>query len=141
MPNQPNRTRSPGAALALALLATLTIDRLAIGQGSAAPAAPAAATAQPVADEPPAGFDAAYLGSVDNILAGQAIWDTQCRHCHGNAAYPGKAPKLRPGVLEPEFIFDRVTYGFRAMPPWRAVFSREQRKAVVAYIKSDRFSP
>jgi mono/diheme cytochrome c family protein len=34
-----------------------------------------------------------------------------------------------------------VTYGFKGMPPWQSVFSLEQRKGVVAYIKSDAFSP
>ena len=33
------------------------------------------------------------------------------------SAYPGKAPKLNPGTYTPDFIFDRVTYGFGKMPP------------------------
>jgi mono/diheme cytochrome c family protein len=86
-------------------------------------------------------FDKAYLSDPANIEAGRKVWEMQCRHCHGAAAYPGKAPKLRPGSLEPDFIFDRVTYGFGKMPSWKSVFSEEQRKAVVAFIKSDDFSP
>jgi mono/diheme cytochrome c family protein len=108
--------------------------------GLAGPAAAQPASA-PAADEPVPTFDAGFLGNPDNIRAGEGVWQTQCRHCHGNAAYPGKAPKLKPGLLEPGFIFDRVTYGFRGMPPWRTVFTREQRMAVVAYIKSDSFAP
>ncbi|MGH8720719.1 MAG: c-type cytochrome, partial [Burkholderiales bacterium] len=60
---------------------------------------------------------------------------------HGAAAYPGKAPKLNPGQMKPDFIYDRVTFGFGKMPAWKDVFSAEQRKAVVAYIKSGDFSP
>jgi mono/diheme cytochrome c family protein len=86
-------------------------------------------------------FDQAYLQNKKNVAAGKDVWDNQCRHCHGAAAYPGKAPKLNPGRMEPGFIYDRVTFGFGKMPAWKDVFSLEQRKAVVAYIKSDDFSP
>ncbi len=102
---------------------------------------PAKATTPAEADEPVPKFDPGYLRDPTNIKIGQGVWNTQCRHCHGASAYPGKAPKLNPGNLEPEFIFDRVTYGFKAMPPWKAVFTLEERKGVVAYIKSDGFAP
>lgn len=92
-------------------------------------------------DEPVPTFPAEFLRDPKVIATGRDVWQQQCRHCHGNSAYPGKAPKLSPGALEPEFIFDRVTYGFKGMPAWRHVFTREQRMALVAYIKSDAFSP
>ena len=91
--------------------------------------------------EPLPTFDKAYLSSRKNVAAGKNVWDNQCRHCHGAAAYPGKAPKLNPGQLAPDFIYDRVTNGFGKMPAWKEVFSVEQRKSVVAYIKSRDFSP
>ncbi len=100
-----------------------------------------AQAAAPAATEPVPAFDKAYMASAKALTAGKEVWDMQCRHCHGNSAYPGKAPKLAPGGMEPDFIFDRVTYGFRKMPPWKDVFTIEQRKAVVAYIKSSSFSP
>lgn len=86
-------------------------------------------------------FDAKFLGSKANIETGRKVWEAQCRHCHGARAYPGKAPKLRPGSLDPEFIYDRVTNGFGKMPAWKDVFSDVQRRGVVAYIKSDDFDP
>jgi mono/diheme cytochrome c family protein len=86
-------------------------------------------------------FDKAYLSSKANIEVGRNVWENQCRHCHGAAAYPGKAPKLNPGQMAPDFIYDRVTFGFGKMPAWKDVFSDEQRKGVVAYIKSRDFSP
>jgi mono/diheme cytochrome c family protein len=92
-------------------------------------------------EEPMPTFDTAYLNNKENIEAGRNVWDQQCRHCHGSSAYPGKAPKLRPGTYTPEFVFDRVTYGFRGMPPWKGIFTLEERKGVVAYIKSNTFSP
>lgn len=123
-----------------ALPATLLAIALAMSASTAL--AQAAATPAPGGtDERVPSFDAAYMNNPANIEIGQAVWSQQCRHCHGNAAYPGKAPKLSPGGMEPDFIFDRVTYGFRKMPPWKAVFTLEQRKGVVAYIKSDKFSP
>ena len=75
------------------------------------------------------------------IESGQQVWDGQCRHCHGNSAYPGKAPKLKPSSYRPEFVYDRVTNGFRKMPGWRAVFNEQQRIGVTVYIMSDTFSP
>ncbi len=86
-------------------------------------------------------FSKAYLSGKANIEAGRIVWENQCRHCHGAAAYPGKAPKLNPGQMAPDFIYERVTFGFGKMPGWKDVFSVEQRKGVVAYIKSGDFSP
>ena len=91
--------------------------------------------------EPVPVFDKAYMSDPKNVKAGAKVWEDQCRHCHGAAAYPGKAPKLNPGQLQPDIIFDRVSNGFGKMPAWKEVFSLEQRKAVVAYIKSNDFSP
>jgi mono/diheme cytochrome c family protein len=101
----------------------------------------ALAQEQKTVKEPLPTFDKAFLSNKKNVAAGKVVWDGQCRHCHGAAAYPGKAPKLNPGQLEPGFIYDRVTNGFGKMPAWKAVFSVEQRKSVVAYIKSGDFSP
>jgi mono/diheme cytochrome c family protein len=122
----------------LAVLAAASA--LAIGALAPTQAQQADAKAAP-AEEPVPKFDPDYLSQEANIKVGQTVWSNQCRHCHGNSAYPGKAPKLNPGALAPEFIFDRVTYGFRAMPSWKDVFTTEERKAVVAYIKSPSFSP
>jgi mono/diheme cytochrome c family protein len=107
----------------------------------AAAAAAQAQTAESRPDEPAPTFTPQFLSDERVIATGREVWQQQCRHCHGNSAYPGKAPKLSPGRMEPDFIFDRVTYGFKAMPPWRDVFTREQRLALVAYIKSGSFSP
>ncbi len=123
------------AVLAALAAVTLASNGPAIAQDKAQEAPKAAG------DEPLPKFDAAYMNNAANIETGQGVWNKQCRHCHGSSAYPGKAPKLRPGAMEPEFIFDRVTNGFRGMPPWKAVFTLEERKGVVAYVKSDSFSP
>ncbi len=82
----------------------------------------------------------AFLEDPAHIKAGRKLWK-QCRHCHGKAAYPGKAPKLKPGSYEPAFVYDRITYGFEKMPPWKDVFDVTQRAQLVAYILSNRFSP
>lgn len=103
-------------------------------------AAPLAAGQQKGAEKPPV-FDQKFLANAVNIEAGRKVWDAQCRHCHGASAYPGKAPKLKPGELDPDFIYDRVTNGFGKMPAWKDVFSMKERMAVTAYIKSGDFSP
>ena len=75
------------------------------------------------------------------IALGQQVWDGQCRHCHGNSAYPGKAPKLKSSSYQPDFVYDRVTNGFRKMPAWRDIFNERQRVGVTVYIMSSEFSP
>jgi mono/diheme cytochrome c family protein len=105
------------------------------------PAKATVVATQAAASEPTPTFDKAFLSDPKNIEAGRKVWEAQCRHCHGSKAYPGKAPKLKPGSLAPEFIFDRVTNGFGKMPAWKAVFSDAERRSVVAYIKSDDFWP
>ena len=113
----------------------LTVTGPASAQTAAAPKAAAAA------EEPVPKFEPAYMRNAANIKVGQTVWAAQCVHCHGAKAYPGKAPKLNPGTMDADFIFDRITYGFKAMPPWKAVFSLEERKGLVAWIKSDSFAP
>ena len=101
----------------------------------------AALAAETQGSQPPVPFTDAFLGDAHNIEAGQVIWQEQCQHCHGAKAYPGKAPKLRPARLKPDFAYRRVTDGFRKMPAWKDVYTDEQRMQVVTYILSDRFSP
>lgn len=99
------------------------------------------AQGKPAEEEKPPVFEKAFLEDPANIEMGKQVWQQQCRHCHGASAYPGKAPKLVPGRMDADFIYDRVTYGFRKMPGWKDVFTQQQRMAVSAYIKSHEFSP
>ena len=92
-------------------------------------------------NEPVPEFSVEFLASADAINNGGESWGKQCRHCHGSSAYPGKAPKLTPATYEPEFVFKRITDGFRKMPAWKSVFTLEERKNLVAYILSSNFSP
>ena len=86
-------------------------------------------------------FTADYMASADAIQGGSDLWAKQCRHCHGNAAYPGKAPKIKPAIYTPDFVFDRVTNGYKKMPAWKSVFTLDERMQIVAFILSDGFSP
>ena len=101
----------------------------------------AAGAAAQDGDAKPAEFTEAFLNDPANVTAGGEIWVEQCRHCHGKSAYPGKAPKLKPRRYKPDFVYDRVTNGFRKMPPWKDVYNREERMRIVAYILSKEFSP
>ena len=76
-----------------------------------------------------------------SIQSGKQVWDGQCRHCHGASAYPGKAPKLKPSAYQADFVYDRVTNGFRKMPAWRDIFTEQQRIGVTVYIMSPEFAP
>ena len=91
--------------------------------------------------KPPEPFTDAFLTAQENIDVGGEIWVAQCAHCHGAKAYPGKAPKLKPRRYKPNFVYRRVTDGFRKMPAWKEQFTDLERMQIVAYILSDQFSP
>ena len=86
-------------------------------------------------------FTPEFLADPEHIAAGKEIWQGQCALCHGAKAYPGKAPKLKPKRYTPNFVYDRVTNGFRKMPPWKDVYDEEERMDLVAWILSRKFSP
>ncbi len=85
-------------------------------------------------------FTEGYLGDPAHIEEGKVVWEV-CAACHGARAYPGKGPKLTPRKYTPDFVFDRVTNGYKKMPPWKDVFTKEERMSVVAWVLSDRFAP
>lgn len=116
--------------------------------GSAQTAIPAPATAGAAAEpdtieprDPAPPLPAEVLKDEKVIATGGKLWAEQCAHCHGSKAYPGKAPKLQPQGYKPEFVWDRVHNGFRAMPPWKHTYKPEEVVAIVAYVLSDDFFP
>ena len=84
-------------------------------------------------------FTPEYLKSPEAVEMGRKVWLERCTFCHGKSAYPGKGPRLNPSKYTPEFVYDRVTNGFRGMPPWKD-YNDEQRKAVSAFVLSPEFS-
>lgn len=84
-------------------------------------------------------FTPQYLNDPASIARGRDVWVKRCKFCHGKQAYPGKAPRLEPSRYTPQFVYDRVTNGFRGMPSWKQEFSEEERKAVAAYVMSKDF--
>ena len=93
------------------------------------------------AEEPPA-FTDEFLNDPANFEIAKTVWGT-CGGCHGSRAYPGKAPKLRPKLYSPEFIFHQATFGSKngKMPPFGDVFTKEERMAVAAWVISTDFTP
>lgn len=85
-------------------------------------------------------FSPEFMNDPENIALGKRVWAKRCKFCHGKSAYPGKAPRLQPSRYTPEFVYDRVTNGFRGMPSWTHEFSEQERKAVVVYVLSKEFS-
>ncbi len=81
------------------------------------------------------------LTNEERIGEGKVIWDANCTYCHGKKAYPGKAPKLRPRLYEPEFVYSRIADGFRGMPGWSETYNPDEIESVVAYVLSPRFAP
>ena len=109
----------------------LTVALLVVGVTAPGPDRPGLAQTIAITQE--------YLRSTEKIGLGRQVWLARCQFCHGKVAYPGKAPRLEPSRYTPEFVFDRVTNGFRGMPPWRQEFSEDELKAVVAYVLSKEF--
>src|SRR5262245_26627950 len=105
------------------------------------PVARTAATQLEPPPDPPPAIPAGLLKDTAMITQGEKRWHDQCTHCHGARAYPGKAPKLQPRAYKPEFVWDRVHNGFRAMPVWKDVYKPEDVLALVAYVLSDDFFP
>jgi mono/diheme cytochrome c family protein len=126
--------RSPLGGLVAASAAILLLIAVAAAQTTEA------APAEEPRDPPPAGL-ADRMKDAGLISRGEKIWQEQCTHCHGAKAYPGKAPKLRPRAYTPELVWDRVHNGFRAMPPWKDIYSPDEIVALVAYVLSDEFFP
>lgn len=90
------------------------------------------------AELPP--FPKELLGDAQYEAEGKEVFGKICKFCHGKSAYPGKAPKLNPARYTPEFVFDRVTNGFRGMPSFKEQFSDRERQAVTTFVMSKNFS-
>ena len=86
-------------------------------------------------------FTAEFFEDPVNFEAGKEIWFAQCTHCHGYKAYPGKAPKLKPRKYKPSFVFKRTYKGFKKMPSWKDVFTIDEIRQVVVYVKGKGFAP
>lgn len=100
-----------------------------------------AGMAAPALAQESAMFPREYLEDPKNIALGKSVWVERCTFCHGMGTYPGKAPRLEPKRYLPEFVYARVTFGFRGMPAWQEGYSEEQRRAVVAWVMSPEFTP
>lgn len=85
-------------------------------------------------------FPKDLLENPEYVAQGREVFGKICKFCHGKSAYPGKAPKLNPSRYTPEFVYDRVTNGFRGMPPFKEQFSEQERQAVTVFIMSKQFS-
>lgn len=89
-------------------------------------------------DLPP--FPAELLNNPEYVQTGKDVFGQICKFCHGKSAYPGKAPKLNPARYTPEFVYDRVTNGFRGMPSFKEQFSEKQLQGVAVFVMSKEFS-
>lgn len=85
-------------------------------------------------------FTEEFMNDPAVFAKGKEIWDEQCKFCHGKTAYPGKAPKLKPRKYTPEFVYGRVTKGFKGMPAWEDSYNQEERMSVTAFIMHKDFS-
>ena len=85
-------------------------------------------------------FTEEFMNDPAVVATGQEIWADQCQFCHGKNAYPGKAPKLKPRKYTPEFVYKRVTKGFKGMPGWEDVYNDQERMSVAAWVMNKDFS-
>jgi mono/diheme cytochrome c family protein len=102
------------------------------GQSQAAPAAGQGEAA------PTAGQGQAAGDSQQAAINGNQLFATTCGFCHEDGGRrAGRGPKLAGTTRSDEFIIHRITYGKPgAMPAWGKVYSQEQIKQILAYIRS-----
>lgn len=110
-------------AAALMLLGILAVPALADGN-----------------EEAKSAFTEEFLNNPEVLAKGREIWEEQCQFCHGKNAYPGKAPRLKPRKYTPDFVYGRVTKGFKGMPSWEEIYSEEERMSVAAWVMNKDFS-
>ena len=84
-------------------------------------------------------FTTEFMENPENLAVGKKIWVKQCAKCHGQRAYPGKAPKLKPSKYKIGFVYRRITKGFRGMPPWKKKYNKNKRMSGAAYVMSPAF--
>ena len=111
---------------------TLTMTAMLAGSAFVSSGNTAAAAGVDLTDE--------FLNDPDNIAVGKKLFQKQCARCHGRRAYPGKAPKLKEKKYKPEFVYKRITKGFRGMPSWKRRYNEMQRKSITAYVMSKDFT-
>ena len=99
----------------------------------------ATAVADETTDGQPA-FTEEFMSDPEVLAKGKEIWEEQCQFCHGKNAYPGKAPRLKPRKYTVEFVYKRVTKGFKGMPSWEEVYNQQERMSVAAWVKNKDFS-
>jgi mono/diheme cytochrome c family protein len=101
------------------------------GQSQAAPAAEQGQAA------PTAGQGQA-AGDSQAAINGDQLFATTCGFCHEDGGRrAGRGPKLAGTNRSDEFIIHRITYGKPGvMPAWGKVYSQEQIKQILAYIRS-----
>lgn len=92
------------------------------------------------AEEEAPKFTDEFVNDPAILARGKEIWEEQCQFCHGKNAYPGKAPRLKPRKYTLEFVYKRVTKGFKGMPSWEEVYSEQDRMSVAAWVKNKDFS-
>ena len=115
--------RSVTAIAALALIGALAVPAIAGADEEGQPA-----------------FTEEFMNNPEALAKGKEIWEEQCQFCHGKNAYPGKAPRLKPRKYTPEFVYKRVTKGFKGMPAWEDVYNQEERMSVAAWVMNKDFS-
>jgi Cytochrome C oxidase, cbb3-type, subunit III len=111
--------RTPVAAIGLAV--AIAVVAIRVNAQQAAPEPPGEPR------DPPPELPAAVLKDSEMIAKGEKIWQEQC--------------KLQPSSYKPEFVWDRIHNGFRAMPPWKDVYKPDEIVGLVAYILSEEFFP
>jgi mono/diheme cytochrome c family protein len=87
---------------------------------------------------PMAGQGQAAGDSQQAAINGKQLFATTCGFCHEDGGRrAGKGPKLAGSKRSDAFIIHRITYGKPGkMPAWGKVYSQEQIKQILAYIRS-----
>jgi mono/diheme cytochrome c family protein len=77
-------------------------------------------------------------GGKQNAVDGEQLFATSCGWCHQEGGRSvGKGPKLSNSPQTDQYIINRIKNGkVGAMPAFATIFTDEQIRAIVAYIRS-----
>lgn len=69
---------------------------------------------------------------------GRQLFESKCKRCHGKDGAKGwfGAKNLQLSVLNDAMLFQTISEGKSAMPPWKKKLTAAEIKTIIAYIKT-----
>ena len=78
------------------------------------------------------------IEAYSQVVHGKALFTAQCAVCHGadGTLELSGAKNLQESVVADNYIVDIINNGKNTMPKMRGLYTKDEMKALTAYIKS-----